>query len=367
VRDAGLERRRVEHFFRGVTMSREMSCYVLHGIRDIRLEKRAIPSVKPDEVLVKMKTVGICGSDIHYYVHGYVGSSLMKHPFVIGHEGAGEVTESGNEVTDLRVGMHVAIDPSQPCRACSFCKAGHYNLCPNMRYLGSAANTPHTEGLFSEYFAMPARNCYPFPDSLSYSGAAMIEPLSVAMHVVRRAGDIDGLSALIIGGGTIGQLILSIVREFGAVKIAMSEILKERRDLGLSQGAHLALDPMDPLAKEKAMDFSGGGFNVVIEASGASSALRQALDLTRRRGIILVVGLSMDEVSLPIHVITTKELQILGSFRFTNDFSDAIQLAASGRVNLKPLITNTLPFSRLKEAIQLAASRSGVMKVQVEL
>jgi L-idonate 5-dehydrogenase len=348
-------------------MSKEMSCYVLYGEKDIRCERREIPSLKPKEVLIRMKRVGICGSDIHYFYDGGVGNFTVNHPFIIGHEGAGEVAGIGEGVTNLTVGMRVAISPSQPCYQCKYCTDGRYNLCTNMRYLGSASTNPHVNGVFCEYFITTSRNCYPIPDSLGYAEAAMIEPLSVAMNVVKRAGIKHSSSVLIIGVGTIGQLILLVARAFGANKIAVSEIIKERRELAVAQGADISLNPFDPLTNKQLMDFSGGGFDVVIEASGTPSAIRQTIELTQPGGTIVLVGLSPEEVSLPISNITTKELQIVGSYRFANVFDDAINLAASGRIDLKPLITNTLSYEKLKDAIQLAGLKGPVIKVQVEI
>lgn len=348
-------------------MTGEMSCYVLHGQRDIRLEKRVIPSPRPDEVLIKMKRVGVCGSDIHYFEHGRVGNFVVKHPFVIGHEGAGEVAELGSAVTSLKLGDRVAIDPSQPCHKCEFCKKGQYNLCPEMHYLGSAATNPHTEGLFAEYFTMPASNCYPIPDGMSDSGAAMLEPLSVAMHVVERSAVKESSSILITGGGTIGQLVLLVLRTMRVRKIAVSEILEERRRLALKTGADIVLDPSDAQFRTKALDFSSGGFDVVIEASGAPVAVKQSIELAHCGGTAVLVGLSLEDVSLPTNRITTKELTVEGSYRFTNVFNQAIKLVASGKIDLNPLISEIMPFAKLKEAIELAGSKGDVIKVQVEI
>jgi L-idonate 5-dehydrogenase len=348
-------------------MTSEMSCYVLYGKKDMRLEKREIPTPKAGEALIRMRRVGICGSDIHYYQHGGVGNFTVKHPFIIGHEGAGEVVAWGEGVTALVKGMRVAISPSQPCYKCSFCRNGRYNLCTDMRYLGSASTNPHMNGVFCEYFITPARNCYPLPDNLGYPEAAMIEPLSVAMHVAKRAGITEGSSVLVIGGGAIGQLVLLVARAFGAQKIASSEIVKERRELALGQGADIALDPLEASFEKQVLDFSDGGFDVIVEASGTPSAVKQSIELTKRGGTIVLVGLSPEEVSLPMSRITTRELQIQGSYRFAKVFDDAVSLAASGRIDLKPLITNTLPYSELKEAIELASSKGNIIKVQVQI
>jgi len=348
-------------------MPEEMLSYVLYGKKDLRCEKRRTHRIQPQEVLVKMKRVGICGSDIHYFEEGRVGNFKVKHPFVIGHEGAGEIVEAGALVSDLSKGMRVAISPSQPCRECPYCTEERSNLCPNMRYLGSAASNPHTDGVFSKYFISPGRNCHIVPDKLGYDEAAMIEPLSVAMHVVERSGMVGRSSVLITGGGTIGQLVMVVMRAFGAGKIAMSEIVTERRELAKAQGADITLDPRDPFVLKKAAEFSDGGFDVIVEASGTPAAAKLGFELVKPGGTIVLVGLSPAEVPLPMNRITSKELQIRGSYRFDDDFSDAIRLAASGRIQVRPLITHTLPFGKMQQAIELAGSRGAAIKVQVEI
>jgi 2-desacetyl-2-hydroxyethyl bacteriochlorophyllide A dehydrogenase len=339
----------------------------LYGKKDIRYEKRVVPSPKAGEALIRIKRAGICGSDVHYYQDGRLGSFTVSHPFSIGHEGAGEVVDLGEDVNNLLAGDRITIDPSRPCYKCNYCMSGRYNLCMSMRYLGSASTNPHTDGLFSEYFIMPAINCYRIPDNLSFDEAAMIEPLSVVFHAVKRAGIIYGSSVLITGGGTIGQLISMVAHAFGAGKIALSEVVKERRELAQLQGTDITLNPADSSMKEYAMEFSGGGFDIIFEASGAPSAARQAIDLVKRGGTIILVGFLPPEVSIPLNFVMAKELQVKGSFRFANVFSKAINLAASSRINLKSLITSVLPFNRIEEAIQLAGSGGNNIKVQVEI
>ncbi len=345
----------------------KMLCYVLHGKADLRCEQREIPAPKPDEALIRMRRVGICGSDIHYYEDGRVGNFVLKQPFVLGHEGSGEIVATGSPFADLPPGTRVAIDPSRPCYQCKWCLSGHYNLCPWMRYLGSASVDPHVDGVFCEYFIMPARNCHPLPDGMGYGAAAMIEPLSVAMHAVQQAGSVSVSSVLITGCGTIGQLILSVAQAFGAGKVAVSETIDQRRALAGLHGADITWDPEESSIREKAMDFSGGGFDVAIESSGSPAAAKQVIDLTRRGGTVVLVGSLPPEVTLPMNSVMTKELSLNGSFRFVNAFEDAIRLAASGRIDLDRLITGTLPFRRLRDAIELASSREASLKVQVEI
>ena len=315
--------------------------------------------------MVKIRAMGICGSDVHYFEHGRVGAFAPTRPFVLGHEASGEVVEVGTNVANLAVGSRVAIDPSQPCHVCEYCLTGRYNLCRKMKYRGSAGTKSPTDGLFSEYIAIAAGNCYPLPDHLSYAEAALVEPLSVAVHAVKRAGMIYGSSVLITGGGTIGQLILLAARAFGAGKIALSEMVEPRRHTALSNGADLTLDPADETMAEQAMAFAKVGFDVVVEASGAPAALRQAYELVRIGGTIVQVGTMPAEVSLPVNLVLMKELTITGSFRFANVFQTALNLAASDRLNLRPLITHTFPMSQFDRAIQAACARGQAIKVQL--
>ena len=344
----------------------KMRCYVLHGKHDIRLETREVPQISEDMVLIKMRRMGICGTDVGYFGRGPVGRFGRVSPFILGHEGAGEVVDVGSNVKGLAAGSRVAIDPSQPCYHCRYCMTGRYNLCRQMRYLGSAGTIPPSDGLFADYLAFPARNCHPLPDELSYGEAALTEPLSVAIHAIKRAGDISGFSVLVTGGGPIGQLVLVVARAFGASKIALSEMVNTRRQFALDNGADQALDPTDESMMERARDFTDGGFDFAFEAAGAAAALTQAIDLVRPGGTIVQIGGLPGDVPMPINKIMSKELQYFGSFRFANVFQQAIHLAASKRIDLKPLITNTLPLAEFHTAMDQARARAGVVKVQIK-
>lgn len=346
-------------------MSNTMSCQVLHGKQDLRRETRAVPRPEPGGVVVRIRQAGICGSDIHYYQDGRVGSFVLKQPFVLGHEGAGEIAAVAPGVTGLAAGVRVAIDPAHPCSVCAHCRSGRYNLCRQMRYLGSAAADPHVDGVFSEYIALPARNCHVVPDQLTYAEAAMIEPLSVALHAVRRAGDIYGATVLVTGGGTIGQLALLAARAFGAARVTLSDVSGPRRAFALAQGADAVWDPTDPDMAAQVAAYAPEGFDVIIEASGAPAAVRQALHLARRGGTIVQVGTLMNEFPLPMNLVMAKELQVLGSFRFANVFQMAIDLVAAGRIRLHPLITQAFPFAAFPQAMDLACGGGEALKVQV--
>lgn len=342
-----------------------MKAYQLHGPRDIRPAEMENPQPGPGEVRVRVARAGICGSDVHYYLHGRAGDFVMKRPFVLGHEFAGEVAEVGEGVRDLEPGMRVAVDPSQACGECRFCRKGRYNLCEDMRYFGSASRDPHIDGAFAEYIVAPALNCHPVPDGMSFGEAAMLEPLSVSLHAVKRAGDVVGARVLIMGGGPIGQLAALSARALGAAQIVLNDLDAFPRQFALENGVDAVLDAADPEAAGRAADLAPGGFDVAIEATGASQALAFAIEAVARGGTIIQVGTLQSDAVLPANLIMAKELAVLGSFRFAHIFPVALQLVAAGKIDVVPLITRTYPFSELPEGMELASSKDQVIKVQV--
>jgi L-idonate 5-dehydrogenase len=344
-----------------------MNAYQLHGPKDLRLTELDRPRPVAGEILLRVKRVGICGSDVHYYQHGRVGSFVPKRPFVQGHEFAGEVVATGDIESGLARGMRVAVDPSQPCGDCRFCQNGRQNLCENMRYFGSAASDPPLDGAFAEYIAVPARNCHPIPDSMSWGEAAMLEPLSVSLHALRRVGDLTGAAVLVAGGGAIGQLTSLVARALGASKVVLSDIDAFPRRFARQTGTDAVLDAADPEVVRKAFDLAPEGYDVFVEAAGASRALAFALTVVARGGTIVQVGTLPQEVSIPANLIMAKELKVLGSFRIAQEFPIALQLIASAKVDVKPLISKTFPFSKLLAAIEEASSKYEIIKIQVEI
>jgi len=200
-----------------------MDAWVLHGANDLRREQRPDPEPADHEVLVRVERVGICGSDIHYYRHGRVGAFVPSRPFVLGHEVAGEVVAVGRSAGGIAVGDRVAVDPSQACLRCAWCRGGRSNLCPQMRYFGSAATDPPTDGALCDLKTVPAANCYRLGDRLSYAEGALLEPLAVACHAVLRAGSIAGKPVAVSGAGTIGQLVATVARALGAARVVVSD------------------------------------------------------------------------------------------------------------------------------------------------
>jgi len=341
-----------------------MIAYVLHGKKDLRAEERPIPNVGPGEVLIQVRRMGICGSDVHYFSTGHCGAFVPQRPFVLGHECAGEIVETGADVTELVAGERVAVDPSRPCRRCQRCLEGRSNLCENMKYLGSASTDPHVDGAFASHVAVPAENCHRIPDEMTYAEATMLEPLSVATHAVARAGDLVGKSVLIVGGGTMGQLVLLAARAMGAATVAVVDLRSQALDLASAQGADHVCEP------QRARDLFGAtlleGFDVIFEASGAPASLRLALESAARGGTIVQLGTLPGEVELPVHLIMQKELQVAGSFRFANVFADALDLIAARKVDVRPIITRTFGFGELVTAFDTAVEDKNSFKIQVK-
>jgi L-idonate 5-dehydrogenase len=344
----------------------KMKAFLLYGEKDLRARDLELPAVPPGHVMLRVRRAGICGSDMHYYSHGKIGSFIPKRPFVLGHEFAGEVVSAGDGASSLLIGQRVTVNPSIPCGECKFCRGDRYNLCRNMRFYGSASCDPHIDGGFAEYTVAPAANCLPIPDSLGWGEAAMVEPLSVVVHAARRAGDITGHRVLVTGGGAIGQLMALVARNFGASQVVMSDIVSYPRDLAVKLGADASLNSSDKGFEGKAVSMSQGGFDFVFEASGSSVALTQAITVAERGATIVQVGTLPTPVTAPLNSIMAKELNFIGSFRFANVFATALELAVSKRINLSALISAVLPLSEMQKAMDLAIAKHEVVKIQVE-
>lgn len=340
-----------------------MRAIVIHAARDLRLEDRDAETPGAGEVQIRLATGGVCGSDLHYYNHGGFGAIRLKEPMILGHEVAGHITALGDGVTGLSVGDLVAVSPSRPCYACRYCEKGLHNQCLNMRFYGSAMPFPHIQGAFREVLVADARQCAP-AHGLTAGEAAMAEPLAVTLHATRRAGEMLGRHVLVTGCGPIGQLAILAARRAGAERIAAVDLspftLAMAARIGADQVINLAETP-DGLA---GFAEGKGSFDVLYECSGAVSALTAGIHALRPRGVILQLGLGGD-MSLPMMAITAKELDLRGSFRFHEEFFTGVALMRQGLIDVKPLITHTLPLTRAEEAFTLASDRSQTMKAQI--
>ncbi len=303
------------------------------------------PSPAPDEVLVAVRRIGICGSDLHYFLHGRIGDHVVEEPLVLGHESAGEVVEAGSAVSGLSVGDRVTLEPGVPCDTCEYCRAGEYNLCPDVRFMA----TPPVDGAFTEYLAWPADFAYRLPEEVSTAEGALCEPLSVGVHAVRRGGVTSGDTVAITGCGPIGFTVMEAARAAGATTILVSDIVERKRSVARERGADAAVDPASVyLADAVDAHTNGRGADVVIEASGARPAIEATTAVARRGGTVVLVGLAGDgEIPIDTHEIIDNELDVHGSFRFRNTYPTAVELLADGTVDLEGIVDFELPLADL--------------------
>ena len=341
---------------------------VLHGAKDLRMRQVARPALSPGMVLLRVRRVGICGSDMHYFEHGFCGAFVPSQPFILGHEFTAEVAATAADVQVPAVGARVTVNPARACGFCSYCKAGHGNLCRRTIMLGSGSTTPPTDGAFAEFVTVRADQCHALPLTLHDGLGAMMEPFAVALHALKGAGSVAAKRVLVTGGGPIGLLVMLTARAFGATPVVLSDPLVGRRHTALKLGADVALDPAAQHLQEQARELTGDGFDVIFEASGAPPALRQAFDLVRPGGSIVQIGtLGTADVPLPANQLMVSETRFIGSFRYGDVFDEAIRLVAGGRVNLDPLISEVFPLVQLPRAMQRACAKDEVIKVQIQV
>lgn len=340
-----------------------MRALVIHSAQDMRLEDRPVEAPGAGEVAIDLAVGGICGSDLHYFNHGGFGTVRLREPMIPGHEVSGRVAALGDGVEGLAVGDLVAISPSRPCGHCRYCQEGLRNHCLNMRFYGSAMPFPHIQGAFREQLVVDAAQCVK-AEGLSAGEAAMAEPLSVALHSTRRAGEMLGRRVLVTGCGPIGALAIIAARRAGAAEIVATDInanaLAAARRVGADRVIDLTAEP-DALAAYTA---DKGWFHVLYECSGAPTALAAGIAAMRPRGVVLQLGLGGD-MAVPMMMVTAKELDIRGSFRFHEEFPIAVRLMQSGLVDVKPLITHTFPLAEAEKAFRTASDRGVAMKTQI--
>lgn len=339
-----------------------MEALAIHAPGDLRVEEVDTPELGPGQLQVRVRCGGICGSDLHYYQHGGFGTIRIKEPMVLGHEVAGVIEAVGAGAGSFAAGERVAISPSRPCGLCRYCQQGLQNHCLDMRYYGSAMRTPHVQGAFRQQIVVEHWQAHRLADSVSDGEGSMAEPLSVALHAVRRAGPLLGKSVLITGCGPIGALAIIAARRAGATHIVATDVgahtLGKALKVGADEVVNVAEDP-EGLARFTA---DKGHFDVLFEASGNQRALVGAFDALRPRGIIVQLGLG-GEMTLPINTIVAKEFDLRGAFRFHEEFAVAVEVLNKGLVDVKPLISATLSYRDSARAFALAADRSQAMKV----
>ena len=330
---------------------------VLDAPHSIRIEQRPMPEPGPKEVLVRVAAVGVCGSDVHYYEHGRIGSFVVRAPLVLGHEAAGEIVALGSDVRSRHVGERVTLEPGVPCGACRECRAGRYNLCADVRFFA----TPPIDGAFARFVTIHEDFAFPLPASMSDEAGALIEPLSVGVWACRKANVQSGDHVLVTGAGPIGILAMQVALASGATAATITDINPRRLEVARRLGATTVLN-----AGETSLADAGVEADVLIECTGNQHALRDGIRSLRAAGRAVIVGMSpTEEVSIPMSVIQNREIWLTGTFRYANTYPAAIELAASGRVDLEGIITGYYGLEQAEAALQAGMRDPGSIKAMV--
>ncbi|KAM3624791.1 uncharacterized protein V6R79_001656 [Siganus canaliculatus] len=341
-------------------MAQDNLSVVLHAQGDLRLENRSVPEPGPNEVLIQMHSVGICGSDVHYWQNGRIGDFVVKKPMVLGHEASGRVVKVGSAVKHLQVGDRVAIEPGAPREMDEFFKSGRYNLSPTIYFCA----TPPDDGNLCRYYKHSANFCYKLPDNVTFEEGALIEPLSVGIHACRRAGVTLGSTVLVCGAGPIGLVCLLVAKAMGASKVVITDLSQERLTMAKELGADFQLsvkreDKPQQLAKS-VEDILGAQPHFTIECTGVESCIQTAIYATRSGGVVVLVGLGAEMATVPLINAAVREVDIRGVFRYCNTWPMAIAMLASGKVNVKPLVTHRFPLEQAVQAFQTTHQGLGI-------
>ena len=344
----------------------KMKVAVMNGIGKMGFEERPIPVPKDDEVLVKLEYVGICGSDLHYYESGAIGDYVVKPPFVLGHEPGGIIVEVGKNVTHLRPGDRVALEPGKTCGHCEFCKTGRYNLCPDVVFFA----TPPVDGVFQEYVAHEAALCFKLPDNVSTLEGALIEPLAVGFHAALQGDAHLGQTAVVMGSGCIGLVSMMALKARGVSRVFVVDVMEKRLQKAMELGADGVINGSSEDVLQKMEKLTGGrGADLIIETAGSEITASQAIRIAKKGAVIVLVGYSRTgEMTLPMSLALDKELTFKTVFRYRNIYPLAIDAVASGKVNLKGIVTDIVPFSCVQEAMDASVSRKAdIVKAVIQV
>ena len=341
-----------------------MKSIKIHGAMDLRIDDYPLDKLSSNQVEISIATGGICGTDLHYYKHGGFGHIKLKEPMVLGHEVSGHVTKLGSKVTNLSIGQLVSVSPSRPCNKCIFCLEGNQNHCINMQFYGSAMPFPHIQGAFRERLIAEDYQCV-VADGLSPEEAAMAEPLAVCLHAIKQAGDIFGKKVLIIGSGPIGTLGVLSARRAGAEEILVTDISDKALEFSNLVGADKVINTSKNYLQIEKFQVGKGYFDLAIECSGSASGINDAIKCLKPKGTLIQLGLGGD-ILMPLVSVTTKELNIKGSFRFHSEFELAVKMMKKKLIDVKPLITHSIPFQNAEQGFKIAMDeKENSMKVQL--
>jgi L-iditol 2-dehydrogenase len=328
-----------------------MKAAYLHRVGELKVDDVAVPDCPDWGVLVHVKEIGICGSDLHYFNEGRIGDHIVTDPHILGHEASGIVVDTGRNVAGLKAGDRVSIEPGVPCMACELCRQGRYNLCTDVQFSGA----PPYQGMFREFLVHDPRFLCILPDTVSYTQGALAEPLAVAHNAVRKAAVVPGDTVLVTGAGPIGLSCIEMALVAGAARVIVAEPKEHRRRCASSLGAGLVLDSTKGNLQAAVMEFTGGRMaDCAIEASGNESAIGLSIQCVRKGGRVVFVGMGKEIQSIPHAEILRKEAVISGVYRYANDFRPVIELLAAGRLKGEPWVSHHYPLADIAAAFGIA-------------
>ncbi len=335
-----------------MTLPATMTACVLTAPQQLVVEERPVPTPAADQVLVEVGSVGVCGSDVHFWHDGRLGDWVVTDPLVLGHESGGRIVAVGSAVSQERIGQRVSIEPQCPDSTSPESMRGAYNLDPSMRFYA----TPGVDGAFAQYVAIQSHFAWPVPDSVSDDAAALLEPLSVGIATARKGGFGVDTRVLVAGGGPIGIVTAQVARAYGAREIIVSDVDAGRRAGALAFGVDRVLDPAVDSIGTLGLDV-----DVFVDASGAPSAVSQGIREVRPGGRVVLVGMGGQEMTLPVAAIQNRELELTGVFRYANTWPTAIDLVARGRVDLDAMVTGHFGLADVSAALA-ATTVPGTLK-----
>lgn len=347
-------------------MEGNMKVAVMLGIGKMGWETRPIPQPKDDEVLVKLEYVGICGSDIHYYENGRIGDFIVQPPFVLGHEPGGTVVEVGKNVTTLKVGDRVALEPGKTCGHCEQCRTGKYNLCPDVQFFA----TPPVDGVFQEYVAHVADLCFKLPDNVSTMEGALIEPLAVGFHAANQGRAHIGQRVVVFGSGCIGLMAMMACKAEGVNNVYVVDIMPKRLAKAKELGATEVINSKEEDLFARLDELTGGkGVDLCIDTSGNEICTNQAIKACKKGATIVLVGYPASGTEkIYINPILDKELIIKSVFRYRHIYPMAIEAVANGKVNVKDVVTNVFDFDDIQNAMDLSVSdKANIVKSVIKM
>lgn len=336
----------------------------LYGQNDIRIEEIPVEEPGPGQVLLAIGAGGICGSDLHYYRDGGFGPIRVREPIIPGHEAAGTVVQTGPGVKGLKEGDRVAVNPSQPCRRCRYCKQGLFIHCLEMSFLGSAMYMPHVQGLFREMVLISAEQCCLISPDVTMGEAACAEPLAVCLHARHQAGDLEGRKVLVMGSGPIGSLCTGLASQARAAEIVVADLEDVPLSVARAMGATKTINLSKDAGRIGKFLVDKGYFDVCFECSAAAPAVRTAIEALHPKGLLMQLGVTAD-LPVPVNLIVQKEIVVKGSHRFHHEFAESVDLISSRRIDVRPVITHTFLQDRVVEAFETAGDRSRSVKVHL--